>query len=164
MENEIFWSRKTKFLVIIFDERLSSGNNVLKGLKIHCLLHYQQPYTIPWYTLIYLTEYCFGIHRVNDIWIRLKFYTHTLKLFEVYTRYNKHTMPSFHTCKILKINDLYKFQLLMFMYSYYQNNLTSPPCSLFTRNCEIRGHYTRRHNDPGVVVHRTHLMTKSCIC
>ena len=49
------------------------------------------------------------------------------------------------------------------MYNYYQNNLTSPLCSLFTRNCEIHEHYTRRRNDPSFVAHSTHLMTKGFI-
>jgi hypothetical protein len=80
------------------------------------------------------------------------------------TRYNEHTMPLFHSSKILKINDLYKLQLMMFMYNYYNNNLPSPLCSLFTRNCEIHEHYTRRRNDPRVVAHSTHLMSKSFIC
>jgi len=49
------------------------------------------------------------------------------------------------------------------MFNFYQNNLTSPLCSLFTRNCEFHGHYTGRRNDTDVVAHSTHLMTKNFI-
>ena len=42
------------------------------------------------------------------------------------TKYNEHTMPLFRSSKILKIEDMYKLQLLMFMFSYYRNILPSP--------------------------------------
>ena len=79
-------------------------------------------------------------------------------------KYNDHTIPLFHSSKILKLDDMYKLQLLMFMFSYYRNMLPSPLCSLFIRNCDIHEHYTRCRNDPRVVARNTHIMNKSFIC
>ena len=70
----------------------------------------------------------------------------------------------FHSSKILKIEDMYKLQLLMFMFSYYRNILPSPLYSLFTRNCDIHDHYKRCRKDPRAVARNTHIMTKSFIC
>ena len=39
------------------------------------------------------------------------------------TKYNDHTIPLFHSSKILKLDDMYKLQLLMFMFSYYLHHL-----------------------------------------
>ena len=70
-------------------------------------------------------------------------------------------MPLFHSSKILKIEDMYQLQLLLFMFSYYINILPSPLYSLFTRNCDIHDHYTRCRKDPRAVACNTHIMTKS---
>ena len=66
-------------------------------------------------------------------------------------KYNDHTIPLFHSSKILKLDDMYKLQLLMFMFSYYRNVLPSPLCSLFISNCDIHEHYARCRNDPRAV-------------
>ena len=153
---EIISVSKTKFLGIIVDQHLD--------WKEHIDLC--KPYTI-YYSIIhpYLS---YGIMLWGSA---CKQYLHKIEVLQKKairslhkTRYNEHTIPLFHSSKILKLNDLYKFQLLMFMYNYYQNNLPSPLCSLFTRNRDIHGHYTRRRNDPRVIAHSTHLMTKSFIC
>ena len=68
-------------------------------------------------------------------------------------------MPLFRSSKILKIEDMYKLQLLMFMFSYYRNILP-----LFTSNCDIHDHYTRCRKDPRAVARNTHIMTNSFIC
>ena len=80
------------------------------------------------------------------------------------TKYNEHTMPLFRSSKILKIEDMYKLQLLLFMFSYYRNILPSPLYSLLTRNCYIHDHYTRCRKDPRTVARNTNIMTKSFIC
>ena len=80
------------------------------------------------------------------------------------TKYNEHTMPLFRINKILKIEDMYKLQLLMFMFSYYRNILPSPLYSLFTRSCDVHDHYTRCRKDPRAVARNTHIMTTSFIC
>ena len=63
------------------------------------------------------------------------------------TKYNEHAMPLFHISKILQIEDMYKLQLLMFMFSYYWNMLPLHLCSLLTRNCDIHDLYTICRND-----------------
>ena len=73
-------------------------------------------------------------------------------------------MPLFRSSKILKIEDMCKLQLLMFMFSYYINILPSPLYSLFTRNCDVHDHYTRCRKDPRAVARNTHIMTNSFIC
>ena len=81
-----------------------------------------------------------------------------LNLFAVWnvhtTKYYEHAMPLFRNSKILKIEDMYKLQLLMFMFSYYINILPSPLYSLFTRNCDIHDHYTRCRK----VARNTHIL------
>ena len=69
-------------------------------------------------------------------------------------------MPLFRSSKILKIEDMYKLQLLMFMFSYYRNILPSPLYSLFTRNCDVHDHYTRCRKEPRAVARNTYIMTK----
>ena len=99
-----------------------------------------------------------------------KSYLHTIEILQKKTirnvhktKYNEHTMPLFCNSKILKIEDMYKLQLLMFMFSYYRNILPSLLYSLFTRNCDIHDHYTRCRKDPRVVARNTHIMTESFI-
>ena len=72
--------------------------------------------------------------------------------------YNDHTIPLFHISKILKLDYMYKLQLLMSMFTYYRNMLPSPLCSLFIRNCDIHEHYTRCRNDPRAVARNSHIM------
>ena len=129
---EIGLVSKTKFLGIIIDQHLewkyhidmckkkiSSGNYVLKSL-INILT-----------TSILTTIYYSMIHPYILYGLMLwgsayKSYLHTIEILQKKairnvhkTKYNEHTMPLFRSSKILKIEDMYKLKLLMFMFSYY---------------------------------------------
>ena len=174
---EIGLVSKTKFLGIIIDQHLewkyhidmckkkiSSGNYVLKSLKNSLT------------TSILTTIYYSMIHPYISYGLMLwgsayKSYLHMIEILQKKairnvhkTKYNEHTMPLFRSSKILKIEDMYKLQLLMFMFSYYRNILPSPLYSLFTRNCDVHDHYTRCRKDPRAVARNTHIMTTSFIC
>ena len=155
---------KTKFLGIIIDEHLewkyhidmckrkiSSGNYVLRSLK-HILttsvlttIYYSMihPY-ISYGLMLWGSAYKSNLHVIEILQKKAIRNVHKAK-------YNDHTIPLFHSSKILKLEDMYKLQLLMFMFSYYRNMLPSPLCSLFIRNCDIHEHYTRCRNDPRAV-------------
>ena len=173
---EIGLVSKTKFLGIIIDQHLewkyhidmckkkiSSGNYVLKSLK-NILT-----------TSILTTIYNSMIHPYISYGLMLwgsayKSYLHTIEILQKKairnvhkTKYNENTMPLFRSSKLLRLEDMYKLQFFMFMFSYYRNILPSPLYSLFTRNSDIHDHYTRCRKDPRAVAHNTHIMTKSFI-
>ena len=145
-------------------EKISCGNYVLKSLKN---ILTTSILTTIYYSMIH-PYISYGLMRWGSAY---KSYLHTIEILQKKairnvhkTKYNEHTMPLFRSSKILKIEDMYKLQLLMFMFSYYRNILPSPLYSLFTRNCDIHDHYTRCRKDPRAVARNTHIMTKSFIC
>ncbi len=52
--------------------------------------------------------------------------------------YNSHTEPLFKSAGILKLEDLYEFQTVLFMYDYCNNNLPLSFSSVFKFNYEIQ--------------------------
>ena len=74
-----------------------------------------------------------------------------------------HTNPLFFKYKILKIQDLYTFQLGQFMYNYNNNSL---PCifhSMFPKNQSFHNYPTRRSNEFHLPLLRTLLAQKTFI-
>ena len=61
-------------------------------------------------------------------------------------RYNSHTDPFFKRLKLLKVDDIFKLQCLVFFFKY--ENKTVPGYFInafkFTRNSELHNHNTRR--------------------
>ena len=63
--------------------------------------------------------------------------------------YNAHTEP-FIRNKILKLDDLYKFELSKFMFDCINGLLPTPILEYFTTNATIHAHHTRQRNIPHV--------------
>ena len=59
---------------------------------------------------------------------------------------NAHTEPLFIRSKILKLDDLYKFELSKFMFDCINGLLPTPILEYFTTNATIHAHYTRQRN------------------
>ena len=66
-------------------------------------------------------------------------------VFNLHTR--EHTDPFFSNHKILKIKDLYAFQLGQFMFKYNSNHLPKIFHNLFHRNSHVHNYPTRRSNE-----------------
>ena len=78
-------------------------------------------------------------------------------------KYNEHTTPLFLANKILKLEDLHRMQLSMFMYSFKQN-LLPKTLSIFTLNEEIHSYNTRQAANPNIISRKTRQMASSFIC
>ena len=63
-----------------------------------------------------------------------------------------HTEELFYDNKLLKINDLYLFQLGQFMFKYNGNKLPHIFDRIFCRNDTVHNYPTRRSNDSGTVL------------
>ena len=64
--------------------------------------------------------------------------------------YNAHTEPLFIRNKILKLDDLYKFELSKCMFDCINGLLPTPILEYFTTNATIHAHHTRQRNIPHV--------------
>ena len=64
--------------------------------------------------------------------------------------YNAHTEPLFIRNKILKLDDLYKFELSKFMFDCTNCFLPTTILEHFTTNATIHAHHTRQRNIPHV--------------
>ena len=64
--------------------------------------------------------------------------------------YNAHTEPLFIRNKILKLDDLYKFELSKIMFDCINCFLPTPVLEHFTTNATIHAHHTRQRNIPHV--------------
>ena len=64
--------------------------------------------------------------------------------------YNAHTEPLFIPNKILKLDDLYTFELSKFMFDCINGLLPTPILEHFTTNATIHAHHTRQRHIPQV--------------
>ena len=64
--------------------------------------------------------------------------------------YNAHTEPLFIRNKILKLDDLYKFELSKCMFDCINGKLPTPILEFFISNATIHAHHTRQRNVPHV--------------
>ena len=71
------------------------------------------------------------------------------------TPLRSHTDPLFQKHKILKIKDLYLFQLGQFMYKYNNNSLPQTFNSMFQKNKSLHNNPTRRSNEFHLPLMRT---------
>ena len=69
--------------------------------------------------------------------------------------YRDHTAPLFAELKILRFNDLYKFNLCKFMYKYMNNALPSCFSSCFTLTSNVHSYNTRSASRKNLFVHFT---------
>ena len=65
--------------------------------------------------------------------------------------YNAHTDPLFIRDKILKLDDLYTFELSKFVFDCIHGLLPTPTPEYFTTNATIHAHYTRQRHTPHVI-------------
>ena len=77
--------------------------------------------------------------------------------------YNAHTEPLFYRSKLLKLNDLYRFELAKFMFDCINSLLPVPLLTYFTSNANIHSHHTRQINVPHVTQIHGSISAKSLI-
>ena len=74
---------------------------------------------------------------------------------------NSHTEPLFKKYSILKLTDLFEFQILLFMYDYINNNLPSSFCGMFRVNKDVNTTYrTRQSNLYSLPLCRSNFVSK----
>ena len=61
-----------------------------------------------------------------------------------FSKYNEHTNPIFASLKLLKIDDLMQFQILKFIFQFYEKKLPSNLGDLFQINASIHCYSTRQ--------------------
>ena len=61
--------------------------------------------------------------------------------------YNEHTLPYFHKYQVLKLNDIYKYQMSQMGYGFVNSKLPLPLLRLFKKNEDVHNINTRQiHN------------------
>ena len=62
-------------------------------------------------------------------------------------QYNSHTEPLFKKSKILKVKDMFEYQVIQFMNDFLMRKLPFSFDKTYRLNCEIQAtHHTRQHN------------------
>ena len=77
--------------------------------------------------------------------------------------FRSHTDSLFFNNKILKINDLFQFQLGQFMYNYNNNSLPKNVDTMFPKNQSFHNYPTRRSNEFHLPLLRTLLAQNTFI-
>ena len=71
------------------------------------------------------------------------------------TDFYSHTDPLFHENKILKVHDIYLFQLGQFMHKYSKNQLPNIFSNMFIKNSTVHQYPTRQSNSLHLPLTRT---------
>ena len=79
------------------------------------------------------------------------------------SKYNASATPLYKATKITPLDALYKVHLAKFMYQHKNNLLPQSLQALYTPNTETHKHNTRHKNDPHIIRHTTHLVSKTFI-
>jgi len=79
------------------------------------------------------------------------------------TTYREHTSPVFKMLNILKLQDINKFQIAVFMYKYHHNLLPLIFDDFFCLNADIHTYYTRHSNALHMPAVRTTLRQRSIV-
>ena len=77
------------------------------------------------------------------------------------TSYRSHTDVLFRNNRILKINDLYLFNLGQFMYKINENNIPVSVKRMFQKNNSVHNHSTRQANDFHIPKARTNFVNRN---
>ena len=65
--------------------------------------------------------------------------------------YNESAGPLYKQTNIMAFDDLYKSQLIQFMYAHKHKQLPLPLMKLYSTNRETHQHFTRHHQDPHII-------------
>jgi hypothetical protein len=79
------------------------------------------------------------------------------------SNYNAHTEPLFKNLQILKLKDIFTFQLSKIMYSFINISLPDPLMTMFTVNTHIHSHETRQLHQPHIQYRKTAFLSKTFI-
>jgi len=150
----------TKFLGIYIDSKLTweahlnhIGNKMTSGLYIlHSLKHLLPSYTL---TMIYHSLiHCHLIYGCMLWGNTYKKYLNRVIIAQkkalriiCHKKYNSPTSPLFQLRKILKVNEIYKYQVCQFMYKNKYNQLPSPLQQIYNRQHDKHQYLTRHSQD-----------------
>ena len=169
--------KQTKFLGMIMDERLewkehielcksklNSGIYVLNKVKnilsisllttiYYSMIHPYISYGILLWGSAYM-KHIKGMEILQKRAIR--------HIYQVNSRTS--TLPLFLAREILKVQDIFKLQLTIFMYKYYNLQLPEQLLNIFTRNTDVHTHNTRHNRGPHTISRRSNVMSRSFLC
>ena len=174
--NQIERKSSTKFLGMIIDERLNWHDHIQYiQNKISCSLFMLRKakfalLKINLHTLYYSLVYPYltyglilwgGTHKTQT----KKIATLQKKAIRVIThsKYNEHTHPLFKDLKILKLSDLYSWQVSIFMHKFAHNMLPSSLSPIFTLLGNIHTYQTRNTRNACIPLHRSAVVQKSLL-
>ena len=129
--NKIKHVKFTKFLGIFIDEHLSWTTHIDNLSKQVSHLQY--------YTLLWENSYCTNLNKLRILQKK------TIRII-TNSHYIAHTDPLFTKLKLLKLDDLYKHQLCIFMYKAANNKLPDSMSPMLTRIQNIHKHNLRKQN------------------
>ena len=151
-------SKFTKFLGIFINEHLSWTTHIDNPSKqvarnvgmLHKSKHFVPMYImrtmycslvlshLQYCTLLWENSYCTNLNKLRIL---------QKKAIRIITNYHyiAHTDPLFSKLKLLKLDDLYKHQLCIFMYKAANNKLPDAMSSMLTKY-NIHKHYLRNQN------------------
>jgi hypothetical protein len=143
-------SQSFKFLGVHIDEHLQWDHHVNYICRkiAHTLFGMKQlKYSIPTDCLITLYHSLISPHLSNGILVwgnALQKYIRRLEILQkkairiIYkAKYRSHTDPLFKSSKILKLADLYEYQVCLFMYDYEHKNLPLSFMNIFKHNADV---------------------------
>ena len=93
------------------------------------------PY-IQYCNIVWASTYPNNLHRINILQKRATRILNKCK-------FDAHTEPLFKNCSILKVNDIFLFQLRKFMYSYRSGLLPNKFNDMFLSNYHVHSYNTR---------------------
>ncbi len=79
------------------------------------------------------------------------------------TNYKDHTEPLFKNLQILKLKDIFTFQLSQVMYSFINISLPDPLMTMFTVSRNIHSHDTKHLHQPHIRYRKTAFLSKTLI-
>jgi len=167
---------QVKFLGVYLDELLNWSSHIsnistktAKNSGILSKLKYKLPSSV--LLMLYNTMILPYLTYCNIVWAcnSNSQLAHLIKLQKravriVYkTTYREHTSPVFKMLNILKLQDINKFQIAVFMYKYHHNLLPLIFDDFFCLNADIHTYYTRHSNALHMPAVRTTLRQRSIV-
>ena len=88
----------------------------------------------------------FFVHKLDAGPIRLVTISHAIRII-TNSAFNSHTDPKFRKQGILKVNDLFEYQSILFMYDYISGKLPRSFAGTFPLNQDMQQTHTTRQSD-----------------
>ena len=140
VDSKLNWNEHIKYI----KKKISMGIGIISAAKKH--------FSLPTLKILYFSFiYPYYTYCV-EVWGNAC-QTHLLSLIKLqkrivriisYSSYKAHTDPIFTKLHILKLHQVYKYSIFMFMFKYYKNELPSIFNNVFNKNIDVHPYPTRQ--------------------